>query len=237
VSDHCHYEYAEARHDHRGQYADERHDHDLDYAEKRHRHYDLEREDERLKGLLDRWRADLSELREQLEGALGRIRQLEAQTPEARQAELEADLAAAGQDADDRCPDCGRASCTGEDCYWPDDAGITRPRPAGRDLVADARLLVRLIPAAAAQECTYCGAWPGASCTAGESAGYHVARFLGVPMSRAEVSAVTGAAEKTGNPSVAWIVRAIVPGSEVDDEGGMSEYRYVLPEDYGRGQS
>ena len=27
------------------------------------------------------------------------------------------------------------------------------------------------------------------------------------------------------------------PGPEVDDEGGMSEYRYVLPEDYGRGQS
>jgi hypothetical protein len=26
-------------------------------------------------------------------------------------------------------------------------------------------------------------------------------------------------------------------GPEVDDEGGMSEYRYVLPEDYGRGQS
>jgi hypothetical protein len=27
------------------------------------------------------------------------------------------------------------------------------------------------------------------------------------------------------------------PGPEVDDEGGMSEYRYVLPEDYERGQS
>jgi hypothetical protein len=27
------------------------------------------------------------------------------------------------------------------------------------------------------------------------------------------------------------------PGPEVDDEGGMSEYRYTLPEDYGRGQS
>ncbi len=28
--------------------------------------------------------------------------------------------------ADDRCPDCGRASCTGEGCYWPDEAGIDR---------------------------------------------------------------------------------------------------------------
>ena len=27
------------------------------------------------------------------------------------------------------------------------------------------------------------------------------------------------------------------PGPEAGDEGGMSEYRYVLPEDYGRGQS
>jgi hypothetical protein len=27
------------------------------------------------------------------------------------------------------------------------------------------------------------------------------------------------------------------PGPEVDDEGGMSEYRHILPEDYQRGQS
>ena len=27
------------------------------------------------------------------------------------------------------------------------------------------------------------------------------------------------------------------PGPEIDDEGGMSEYRYLLPEDYERGQS
>lgn len=25
------------------------------------------------------------------------------------------------------CPDCGRESCTGEDCYWPDEAGVPRP--------------------------------------------------------------------------------------------------------------
>ena len=30
-------------------------------------------------------------------------------------------------EADFRCPDCGREDCTGEDCYWPDEAGITRP--------------------------------------------------------------------------------------------------------------
>ena len=22
------------------------------------------------------------------------------------------------------CPDCGRGDCTGEDCYWPDEAGL-----------------------------------------------------------------------------------------------------------------
>jgi hypothetical protein len=27
-------------------------------------------------------------------------------------------------EAGDGCPDCGRAECTGEDCYWPDEAGL-----------------------------------------------------------------------------------------------------------------
>jgi hypothetical protein len=30
----------------------------------------------------------------------------------------------ADEDDPDRCLDCGRASCTGEDCYWPEDAGL-----------------------------------------------------------------------------------------------------------------
>ena len=77
------------------EYAGERHDHDLDYAEKHHRHHDLEREDERLKADLDHWQVALRELRADLEAALERIRVLEAQTPEARQAEYEADIAMA----------------------------------------------------------------------------------------------------------------------------------------------
>ena len=24
----------------------------------------------------------------------------------------------------DSCPDCGRWDCTGEECYWPDEAGL-----------------------------------------------------------------------------------------------------------------
>lgn len=82
MSDHSHYgEYAEARHDHRGEYADERHDHDLDYAAKHHAHFDLEREGERLKSLIDGWGAELRELRAGLEGALGRIADLERLRP------------------------------------------------------------------------------------------------------------------------------------------------------------
>ena len=166
MSNHFHYEYAEARHDHRGEYTGERHDHDLDYAEKHHRHYDLEREDERLKGLLDRWQADLSELREQLEGALARIQALEAQTPEARQLQLEADLAAAD---------------LAESGYRLDDYGP--PAGAGRH--------------GSRCQCPYCYV----------------------------------------EPEAAPPVTEYDPGPEVDDEGGMSEYRYVPPEDYERGQS
>ncbi len=84
-----------AGHDHRGEYADQRHDHDGDYAEKYHRHYDLEREDERLQVAIREWGAQLGELRADLTAALERIRALEGQTPQARQLQLEADLAAA----------------------------------------------------------------------------------------------------------------------------------------------
>ena len=55
------------------------HEHDIDYAKLYHRHYDLERETERLKALLEQQREDLAE-------ALARIRVLEQQTAEARQA-------------------------------------------------------------------------------------------------------------------------------------------------------
>ena len=64
-------------HDHRGQYAEDRHDHDGDYAPLHHRHYDLEREDDRLQGLLREIDGQLGQLRCDLEGALGRIRVLE----------------------------------------------------------------------------------------------------------------------------------------------------------------
>ena len=64
-------------HDHRGEYAEDRHDHDGDYAEKYHRHYDLEKADEHLQGLIREIGGTLSELRSELQAALDRIRVLE----------------------------------------------------------------------------------------------------------------------------------------------------------------
>jgi hypothetical protein len=102
-------------HDHRGDYASARHDHDGDYAALHHRHYDLEREDDRLQGLLREMDTRLGELRSELEAALGRIVALEQQTPQARQLQLEAgqaaaDLAESGYDRHSR--DCRCSYCS-----------------------------------------------------------------------------------------------------------------------------
>jgi hypothetical protein len=128
-------------HDHRGQYADDRHDHGLDYAERHHRHRDLETDDKTAQQAITCLRDEVAELRCRLDDALDRIGDLEKQTPQARQLQLEADLAAAD------------LAASGYDRYDEPEAGDYDPGP------------------------------------------------------------------------------------EVDDEGGMSEYRYTLPEDYRRGQS
>jgi hypothetical protein len=84
-----------ADHDHRGDYADQRHDHYGDYAEKHHRHYDIERDIEALRRELRDYREVLNEYERALADARGRVAELERQTPQARQLQLEADLAAA----------------------------------------------------------------------------------------------------------------------------------------------
>lgn len=108
MSDHYHYEYAEARHDHRGDYADSRHDHDIDYAEKHHRHYDLETDDATTRQGIADLRAEVAELREDLRDAFARIHALEQQAPDARQAEAEADLAMVGRDQDGEAVNTGQ---------------------------------------------------------------------------------------------------------------------------------
>ncbi len=101
-------------HGHGGEYADLRHDHDNDYIPLHHRHYDLEREDDRLQGLIREVENQLGTLRAGLAAALRRIGELEQQTPQARQLQLEADLAAAGLAAsgyDRHGRDCQCAYC------------------------------------------------------------------------------------------------------------------------------
>jgi hypothetical protein len=82
-------------HDHRGEYAEQRHDHDGDYAEKHHRHYDDESTARGLREDLGRAEERIRELEDDLRDALNRIHVLEDQTPQARQLQYEADLAAA----------------------------------------------------------------------------------------------------------------------------------------------
>jgi hypothetical protein len=158
MSDHYHYEYAEARHDHRGDYADARHEHGYyelsGVAEEHHRHYSLEHEIQSVAAVVKTLQSEVADLRGELASAyeavrklrdvLERIRSLEDWQPDYSGPDAAEDeswrstladyhVASGGADyddedqADDRCPDCGRASCTGEDCYWPDEAGIARP--------------------------------------------------------------------------------------------------------------
>ena len=110
-------------HDHRGEYAEERHDHDLDYAGKHHRHYDLETDDKTAQQSITCLRDEVAGLRRQLDDALGRIGDLEKQTPQARQLQLEADLAAAdlaesGYNSGDYGPPVG-ATRHGVGCQCP----------------------------------------------------------------------------------------------------------------------
>ena len=64
-------------------------------AEQHHRHYDLERDDETAQQDIRRLQEDVRELRSLLDNALDRIGDLENSTPEARQAQYEADVALA----------------------------------------------------------------------------------------------------------------------------------------------
>jgi predicted nucleic acid-binding Zn-ribbon protein len=81
-------------HDHRGDYAEDGHDH-YDYADRHHRHYDLENDDEKAQRRITALQDELDGLRGELNAALDRIGDLEKQTPQARQLQIEADQAAA----------------------------------------------------------------------------------------------------------------------------------------------
>src|SRR5262249_60952982 len=107
------------KHDARDVYgvAAEGHDH-YDYADRHHRHFDLENQ--------------LDGLREDLNRALERIRELEAQTPQARQLQMEADLAAAdlAESGYDRWPPEGAdrhgPGCQCREGYVPEESPLAR---------------------------------------------------------------------------------------------------------------
>lgn len=124
-------------HDHRGEYAAEGHTH-YDYAEEHHRHYDLERDSESARHDVDELRAAVRDLRDQLDEAFDRIADLEKQTPQARQLQLEADLAMAdlaesGYRPDDYGPPVGAdrhgRDCQCPFCYYDPEEGETEPTP------------------------------------------------------------------------------------------------------------
>jgi hypothetical protein len=113
-----------------GHYADEIHG----AAEEHHRHYDTESELRDLQSLV-------AGLREDLSRAEDRIRCLEAQTPQARQLQLEAGLAAAdlAESGYDRWPPEGAdrhgPGCQCPECYDPeqDKHGPGPQADAGRE--------------------------------------------------------------------------------------------------------
>ena len=145
-------------------------------------------------------RQDVRELRGALELAGRRIRILEGQTPQARQLQLEADLAAAdlaesGYDRHGR--DCQCWYCATDE-GWPLERGAAAP---------GTRPLAGLIADAATQECAYCNAPACRSCVTGPD-GYHLARFLGVMRSPADANLVSEAATE---PVMSGLVRAASP--------------------------
>ena len=104
-------------------------------AEEHHRHYDTESELRELQSLV-------AGLREDLSRAEDRIRGLEGQTPQARQLQLEADLAAAdlAESGYDRWPPEGAdrhgPGCECPECYdpEPDEHGAGPEADAGPEL-------------------------------------------------------------------------------------------------------
>jgi hypothetical protein len=199
VSDHYHYEYAEARHDHRGQYADERHEHYRECAEYNHSHHGL---DSLIAGLREDLRHAEERIRE-LEGdhfaALERIAALEKQTPQARQLQYEADLAAA-------------------------DLAESGYDPGGYGLLVGAGRHGR------GCQCPYCYDEPDddqAGLPGPQTGVAAMRRFMREhPLDPDPDEDQTEESEP----------EPYDPGPEIDDEGGMSEYRYVLLEGYERGQ-
>ena len=167
-----------------------------------HHHYDDERADGELRRLLDEIRTGLAAAREDLSAALERIRQLEEQTPEARQAEYEADVALAD------------AAESGHDESWRSTLADYHVASGGADYDLEQPRLRRVRDGACCERAVH-----------DNSVGWWCLEHGDQPYPYAQGQDPDPGPEEYD------------PGPEIDDEGGMSEYRYVLSEDYERGQS
>ena len=236
MSDHYHYEYAPDRHDHRGQYADDRHDHGLDYAERHHRHYDDESAVRGLREDLGRAEArigdledETGQLRRQLDAVIAQVRILDRLRPTCA---LCHDATADRQTVrGPACTDCaGDPPDDGPDPDHPeawafaeaqeDQAGEPEHGPSAmRRFMREHPLspdgyVQRSAGCAETSDGMHCGHWyDGGRCCA------------------------CGLYGPQDEPEEEPPVEGYDPGPGIDDEGGMSEYRYLLPEDYERGQS
>jgi len=250
-----------ADHDHRGEYADDRHDHDGDYAEKHHRHYDDESTARGLREDLAAAEDRIRTLEDDLRGALAFIRILDRLRPTCV---ICRDATADRQTVrGPACTDCvGDLPDDGPDPDRPETWAFGEPpvpaaRPdeaqagdlaevyaeagwTGPDLHAGVLLFYRPVhPDVTEPHRGYVDWQPGAVTAAGvrvieDAPGpkglVHLVtwdRIIGV-----DEEPPAPAAEDGDPPEPVYD-----SGPEVDDEGGMSEYRYTLPEDYERGQS
>jgi hypothetical protein len=197
-------------HDHRGEYAEDRHDHDLDYAEKHHRHYDHESAVRGLREDLGHAEERIRELEGDLAGALAFIRVLDRLRPTCVICHDEtADRQTVNGPA---CTDCaGDLPDAGPDPDRPETwaFGEAPVQPLRPDEAGG-----YVCPETSDGQ--HCGDWhEGGKCGACGQTG---------------PDPDEGQAEEP-EPG------PYDPGPEIDDEGGMSEYRYPMPEDYERGQS
>ena len=213
------------------------HDHYGEYAEEQHRHYDLEREDETAQRDIRRLQEDVRELRSLLDDALDRIRGLEHLRPTCTRC---LDATATQQTASG--PAC--AECAG-DLPEPEAATTVYGPHCSHDecswITCDGTGLVEFH--CRKPGCPYCGAplitepehWAGdparvAAMTPDEQArvGAHLDRY---PLIRRGPGDSDERLHQPDEPESDESYDDYDPGPECDDEGGMSEYRYVLPED------
>ena len=212
-------------HDHRGEYAPGRHDHDLDYAEKHHRHYDDENR--------------ISDVREDLSGAEVRIYDMDREIGEVR-AELRQfkEYAAANLASLNELAAELTIQVSGDPDFAATTVGVLRAltfnlgyqfrgetRPGDWDPDAEyARLageteadkpaqpLRKLEESWEPDDCIRCGDPVATLSTDGLCDG----------------CVAENAAEPDGPE-----IPDFDPGPQVDDQGGMSEYRYLTAADEG----